>query len=237
MPVEPRQIIRKATIELLTDDVRAAFLKATQIVSEAKGEYVQDSSLTGTAENMQADLTLRVAADRVPEVMNELRQLGEVRSEKLAGEDVTTQAVDLEARLRNEQRVETELLELLEKRKDAPLTEILQLRATLSDVRSVIERLTAQRERLNRLVSLATVLVIIRTQAAPPEEPDDPSIGAYFIDGIQKAWQRGLMLLADTCGLLLSIAVGGLIWWVLVVIAFSAFWRYRGRARASTAKS
>jgi hypothetical protein len=233
--IEPRQIIRKATIELLTDDVRAAFLKATQIVSAAKGEFVQDSSLTGTAESMQADLTLRVAADRLPEVMNELRQLGEVRSEKLAGEDVTTQIVDLEARLRNEQRVEAELLDLLEKRQDAPLREILELRSSLSQVRGVIERLTAQRERLSRLVSLATVLVIIRTKDAP--EPETPSIGGYFIDGIQRAWQKGLMLLSDTCGFLLSVLVGGLIWWVLVAMVFTAILRYRRRRlAAATAK-
>jgi hypothetical protein len=229
--IEPRQIIRKATIELLTDDVRAAFLKATQIVSEAKGEFVQDSSLTGTAESMQADLTLRVAADRLPEVMNELRQLGEVRSEKLAGEDVTTQIVDLEARLRNEQRVEAELLELLEKRQDAPLKEILELRSSLSQVRGVIEQLTAQRERLSRLVSLATVLVIIRTKDAP--EPESPSIGSYFIDGVQTAWKKGLMLLSDTCGVLLSVLIGGLIWWVLVAIIFTAILRYRRRHLAT----
>jgi hypothetical protein len=229
---QERQIIRKATIELLTDDVRAAFLKAMRIVSEAKGEFVQDSSLSGIAESMQADLTLRVAADRLPEVMNELRQLGEVRSEKLVGEDVTTQIVDLEARLRNEQRVEAELLDLLEKRQDAPLKEILDLRSSLSQVRSAIERLTAQRERLNRLVSLATALVIIRTKDAP--EPETPSIGSYFIDGIQRAWQKGLMLLSDTCGVLLSVLVGGLIWWVLIAVVFTAILRYRRRRLAAT---
>jgi len=235
---EPRHIVRKATIELVTEDVRAAFRKAEMIVSEAGGEYVEDSSLTGTAENMRADLTLRVAADRLSEVMNELRDLGEVRSEKLTGEDVTTQVVDLEARLRNEQRVEVELLELLEKRQDAPLREILELRGTLSNVRGSIERLTAQRQRLSRLVSLATVLVIIRAEhaPAPPDEPTEFSIGTYFSEGVHKAWQKGLMLLADTCGFLLSVIVGGLIWWILLVLVFGAVWRYRRRSVAAADK-
>ena len=232
-----RHVVRKATIELATDDVRAVFARVGQIINEADGEYVQESSLTGSAENMKAELTLRVAAHRLSGVLNKLRELGEVRSELLGGQDVTAQVVDVEARLRNEQRVEAELLELLQKRQDAPLTEILQLRATLSDVRGVIERLTAQRQKLSQLVDLATVPVIIRTQQAPPDQAGDFSITSYFGAGVQRAWQKGLMLLADTCGFLLSVLVGGLIWWVLLAAVIVAIWRYRRRAGASTTKS
>jgi hypothetical protein len=234
--IEPRHVVRKATIEFLTDDVRAAFLEAAFIINEADGEYVQDSSLTGSGKDAQANLTLRVAAQRLPEVMNALRELGEVQSEKVAGQDVTTQAVDLEARLRNEQRVETELLELLEKRQNAPLKEILELRNTLSRVRGEIERLTAQRERLSRLVSLATVLVIIRAEEAPPDDAQS-SVVAYFSKGLKNAWKKGLIFLADTCGLLLSVLVGGLIWWILLVLVFGAVRHYRRRADHATTES
>jgi hypothetical protein len=232
---QPRQIVRKATVELLTDDVRAVFLKAAMVLSEADGEYVQESSITGSGETAQANLVLRVAADRLSEVMNALRELGEVRSEQVTGQDVTAQVVDLEARLRNEQRVEAELLELLEKRNDAPLKEILELRNTLSDVRGEIERLTAQRQQLGRLVSLATVLVIIRTDESQ-ERPADFSIATYFGDGVVQAWQKGLIFLADTFGVLLSVLVGGLIWWILLVLVFAAIWRYRRRSLTATNK-
>jgi len=232
---QPRQIVRKATVELLTDDVRAVFLKAAMVLSEADGEYVQESSITGSGKTAQANLILRVAADRLSEVLNALRELGEVRSEQVTGQDVTAQVVDLEARLRNEQRVEAELLELLEKRNDAPLKEILELRNTLSNVRGEIERLTAQRQQLGRLVSLATVLVIIRTDESQ-QRPADFSIGTYFGDGVARAWQKGLVFLADTFGVLLSVLVGGLIWWILLVLVFTAIWRYRRRSVAATNK-
>src|SRR5262249_2016955 len=44
-PVSPpdRVVVRKATIELESPDVRAAFAKAAMLVSEAGGEYVQES--------------------------------------------------------------------------------------------------------------------------------------------------------------------------------------------------
>lgn len=233
-PSGERQVIRKATIELVTKDVRATFLKATQLISEARGEYVQDSGLTGEPNRMEGNLTLRVAAERLPEMLNELRGLGEVRAEKSGGEDVTTQVVDLEARLRNEQRVEAEMLQLLEKRQDAPLKEILELRSALSGVRQTIEQLTGQRERLGRLVSLATVLVIIRPADAPAQPPPPaPGLGAYFLRVFDEAWRDGLMFLMNTLLALLSIFIGGLIWWVLLLIAILWVRAYRRRRRAA----
>ncbi len=226
-----RQVIRKATMELLTDDVHATFLKATQLLSEARSEYLEASSLTGTGDEMQASLTLRVTADRLSEVLNQLRQLGEVRSEDSRGEDVTSQVVDLDARLRNERRIETELLELLEKRDDAPLREILELRNHINRVRQSIERLTAEQQRLGRLVSLASILVIIRAEDAPESEPEpEPTLGKYFSDNVGTSWTSGLRFLSDTIANLLRVLVGGVIWWVLLTIAILAITRHHRQA-------
>ena len=224
-----RQVIRKATIELLTNDVRATFLKATQLPSEARSEYLEASSLTGTGDEMQASLTLRVAADRLSEVLNQLRQLGEVRSEDSRGEDVTGQVVDLDARLRNERRIETELLELLERRDDAPLKEILELRNHINRVRESIERLAAEQQRLGRLVSLASILVIIRAEDAPKPEPE-PALGKYFSDSVGTSWTSGLRFLSDTIAGLLRVLVGGVIWWVLLTVAILAITRHHRQA-------
>lgn len=230
-----RQVVRKASIEFVTDDVRAAFLKAAYLIREADGEFVQDSALTGSGATAQANLTLRVAAGRLGEVLNELRQLGTVETEKKEGQDVTTQVVDLEARLRNETRVEQELLALFDSRKNAPLKEILELRDHLGRVRQTIEQLGAQRERLGRLVSLATVLVIIRAEDAPP--PATPGLGAYFGEAIQNAWLRGMTFLSDTIAALLALLVGGLIWWLLLIAAVLVAVRRAGRRASGAAGS
>ena len=132
-----------------------------------------------------------MAAGRLGEVLNALRELGEVKSVRKGGQDVTTQVVDLEARLRNERRIETELLALFDQRKDATLEEILKLRDKLGEVRRQIEQLVAQRQRLSRLVSLATILVIIRTPDARAEQEADLGLGAYFSESIGAAWKRG----------------------------------------------
>jgi hypothetical protein len=222
-----RHVARKATIELATRDVEGAFLRATRIPSAAHGEFVESSSLRGSGEDARAHLTLRVAANRLSDTLNELRELGEVRSEELQGEDVTGQVVDLDARLRNEQRVETELLQLLESRADAPLKDILEIRRQLNEVRQTIERLTARRESVRLLVDLATILVIIRPEDAPPEEPE-AGLGRYFLDRMDLAWTAGLRFLTDTLAGGIRVLVGGLLVWILLAIAVVT-WRHHRR--------
>jgi len=221
-PLLDRQVVRTSTIELTCEDIRAAFLKASLLISEATGEFIEQSTLTGEGPAARASLTLRIAATRLSTVLNELRELGEVEAESTRGEDVTAQIVDLDARLTNERRVEQELLQLLESRNDAPLEDILALRRQINDIRLGIERLTAQRERLGRLVSLATVLVIISPPDAEEpekEEPEDEPIGEYFKGSLGTAWLGGLRLLVDTGAFLLHALIGGLVWWIALAAA------------------
>lgn len=226
-----RYVIRNATIQLKTDNVRAAFARVQHLVQPAGGEYVEQSSISGEEENTTATLTLRIAADRLSDALNQLRDLGTVISEQQGGQDVTAQAVDLEARLRNERRVETELLELLESRKDAPLKELLELRDSLGRVRSEIERLTGQREHLGRLVSLATVLVIITAKDAADPAPPADGVFAYFGKEMGEAWRAGVYFLADTLTLMVRILVGGAVFWLLLAAVVVIVKRRRGMAQ------
>jgi hypothetical protein len=229
----PRSVIHKSTIDLHTPDVRAAFAKASHLISTASGEFVENSSLTGDGKTAQANLTLRVAATRLSEVLNQLRELGAVQAERTTGEDVTSQVVDLEARLRNEQRIEKELLELLDKRADAPLKDILELRSSLSTVRQTIEQYIAQRDRLSHLVSLASILVVIRAEPETDPKPEPAqSILTYFQNTIAGAWHNGLRSLSDSISWLISLLISGTLWWLILAASLYTILRYRRRLAA-----
>ncbi len=217
LPDADRHVVRKATIELVSDDVPLVFVKCRQLISEAHGEFIEASTLTGSGATARGSLTLRIAVERLSDVLNLLRRLATVRAEETHGEDVTAQVVDLEARLRNERRVEAELLDLLEKRTDAPLKDILEMRRQINLVRDSIERLAAQNQQLGRLVSLASVLVVIRPLDA---EEQETGVGAYFSENLRTAWTGGLRLLADTVSGGLRVFVGGLMWWLLLAAIF-----------------
>lgn len=225
-----RHVVRKSQIDLRAPDVRAVFSKVSFLVREADGEFVEESSMTGVGTDAQATLKLRVRADRISDVMNSLRGLGEVIGERSEGEDVTAQTIDLNARLRNEERVETELLHLLDSRQNAPLKDVLDLREKIGEVRREIERLTAQRDQISRLVALATVLVNIRSDQ-PEATPKPLSMTKYFFQNLRQAWDGGLTALADSIAWLVSVLVGGLVWWVgllaLALVARHAYRRHR----------
>lgn len=210
-----RQVVRKATIDLRVADVRSAFAKVAIIPNEALGEFIEASSLTGDDPNVRATLTLRVVASRLSETLNQLRTLGVVSSEASTGQDVTDSIIDLEARIRNEERIEREMLALLDKRADAPLNDVLSVRTQLNDVRGRIESLKAQRDRVGQLVSLATIVVSLQSENPQPAT-NDPSLGAYFQESMKHAWESSLRTLSDTVSFLVRLFVGGLVWWLLL---------------------
>jgi len=221
-PLTGRAIAHSVDIHLRVEDVRSAFLLASRLASAAHGEHVESSTLTGDGPAMHGSVTLRVRPDRLDATLNALRELGHVADERRASDDLTTDLIDLDAQLRNERAVERELLELLARRSEAPLEEILKLRESLSRIRSSIERLDGRRGAIDRLVSLATVVVIIRPEPpeAPPvpePEPEPASLGAHFYKGIADAFRDGMTTLANTCALLVRALVGGLPWWLAIV--------------------
>lgn len=231
-----RYVIRKTTLDLTATDVRTAFSKANLVINEALGEYVETSSLTGEGPTARATITLRVAANHLSDALNKLRPLGTVVSEASTGQDVTDTVVDLEARLRNEQRIERELLALIDKRPDAPLKDLMEIRSQLEQVRGQIEYITGQRERVGRLVSLATILVTINAAEAPPKPVEkEKGIGDYFKESMSSAWHNSLVALADTAAFLIRTLIGGIVWWIFAIIAATAVWKLSKRILAKQA--
>lgn len=231
-----RSIVRKSTLDLKVADIRAVFSKIALIPSQAQGEFTESSSLDGSPTPTGASIVLRVRAERLSAVLNELRALGEVVTEASRGEDVTDQAVDLDARLRNEQHVETELLQLLDSRKDSPLKEILELRQAISECRERIERMTAQRDQLSRLVSLATVLVNLRPSGSQIPDSAGDSLWHVFTAQLDHAWHNGLYKLTATVGWFIEVLLGGLIWWLLLGATIAAIARLRRQSRRKAAR-
>jgi len=224
-PAPARQVVHKAAIDLRVTDVRGTFAKITLLPNEATGEYIETSSLTGEEPNIAASLTLRVAASRLSETLNALRTLGTVISESATGQDITDTVMDLEARLRNEERIEREVLALLDKRADSPLSEVLTVRTQLNDIRARIEAIKAQRERAGRMVALATIVINLRSEAQPLPVAEDSGIADYFIKSVSDAWQTSLRTLSDTAAFLIRTFLGGLVWWLLLGLLALGLWR------------
>lgn len=230
---EARQVVRRASLEIVALDVGAAAALVQAGLDAGRGDLIERSERSGEGTNAGASLTIRARSDRLDDVLAGVRSAGRVRSESVTAEDVTAQVVDLEARLRNEQRFERDLLELSSNRADAPLDHVLEVRRAVAEVRERIERLTAQRQRIGRDVAMSTVHVSIRPERVDAPERHGLSLGEYVGKGLRSAWQRGLVRIADTAAWLVRVLVGGAVWWVLLAAAVigARGWRKRRRRR------
>ena len=134
--------------------------KVERLVEEAGGYVAQSSSAETPDQPQQADLVLRVPAEQLQAVLEQLRGLGRVINEQLSSEELTEQVVDLEARLRNARATEQRLIAVLNER-TGKVRDILEVEREIDRTRQEIERMEAQRQNLMHRVELATVAVTL----------------------------------------------------------------------------
>ncbi len=85
---------------------------------------------------------MRIPADQLFAVLEELRSLGNVKRDTLDSDDVTMRYIDLEARNRNLQRQEERLLDVLDRAET--IEDVLQVEKELARVRGDVEAYTAE---------------------------------------------------------------------------------------------
>jgi hypothetical protein len=107
-------------------------------------------------------VTYRIPVARWDDALVALHGLGTVIVEKTDAQEVTSQIVDLDARIRNLKASEVALVGYAEK---APkVSDLLEIQSRLTDTRGEIERLTAQQTNLENTAALATLTVTFGTE-------------------------------------------------------------------------
>jgi hypothetical protein len=161
-----RKVIARASILLVVGDTEAAVDAINELVAEADG-YVADANLYkssyGENQVLRGTLTLRVASDRLDDVLSRLEALAvDVRSRSIDREDVTDQYTDIQAQLTNLEATETELRALLAEVREKPNStaeDIIAVHRRMTEIRGEIEQLQGRRNMLDNLTSLATIEV------------------------------------------------------------------------------
>jgi Domain of unknown function (DUF4349) len=228
-PHDDALIVRTAQLGLQVADVDAALSKAQQAVG-GLGGYIGASTRSLQDDQPVATVTYRVPVERWDEALTALRGLAtKVLSEQTDAMEVTAQAVDLDARIKNLRATETALQGVLEKAVKIP--DILEVQAQLSQTREQIEQLVAQRAELGDRAALGTVQVaygievVAVTQATqswdPAAEVDQAT--ATLVDILQTVASVGIWFTIVLLPLLVVVAIVGL------VVAFIA--RRRGVLR------
>jgi len=162
--VAPRKIIRNAELTIEARDAAASRDRAIRLVEQAGGYVASSTESHGSNDDwVSVSVTLKVPAERLSQVLTELRGLGTQTShEHVGSQDVTAEFYDLSARLKAQRAVEAQLLEIAKEAKTVP--DLLAVQRQLGEVRGEIERMEGRRNQIDSLVSLSTVQLTIQRE-------------------------------------------------------------------------
>jgi len=222
-PIGP-DIVKTAgiSIEVKKGGFETAFNAATTIAGRYGG-YVERSSMQGIKAK-SGELTIRVPASVFEQAMNDLRGLGSVDGQSISGQDVTSQFIDLNARLRTWQAQEAVLLRLM--RRATSIESTLRVQNQLQDVQFRIEQIKGQLRLLDNQTSLATIDVSLREAGAPVGVEQ---AAAHERPNLGEAWDRAV---DGFLGVIFAVVVGLGYLIPLAAIAFAigfGYRRYRAR--------
>jgi len=160
--LDDRKIVRTSTMDL---EVKNAMESAEKIraLAESVGGFLVTSEL-GEQPAALSSITVRVPVDRLEEARKEIRQLAtRIYSEKSEANDVTTDYVDREARLRNLRAQEAQYIALLKNAKT--IKDTLDVSEKLDGVREDIDKQQAEFETLSRQVETVAISVTMSAES------------------------------------------------------------------------
>jgi hypothetical protein len=158
-PVEERMIIWTGDVSLIVKDAEES-LERVEAIARDLGGYVVSSSSWHQEEQLRARLTIRVPAEEFDTAMVRLKDLAvKVEHRNVSTQDVTEEYTDLDARLRNLEATETELLELLTevRERTGKAEDILAVHREVSNIRGQIEQVKGRMQYLEKMTAMATI--------------------------------------------------------------------------------
>ena len=223
-----RQLVRSAQLTLEVDDPNAVTGRVRTAAAAVQAEIAEEQSGTSGAY-----LTLRVPADSLDLLVDQVAGFGKVidRSGQVA--DATETVVDLDARVRSQQSSVERIRVLLSQAQT--IGDIVAIESELASREAELDSLTSRLASLRDQVAMSTLSISIQTPSTPV--PVDGPGPAGFTDGLAAGW-AGLVAVgtavAAVFGFVLPLLpvvaiVVGLVWLVRRMV--------RGRRRPAPAAS
>jgi hypothetical protein len=219
-------VIRTMTLNVITKDFDAARMRIDAVVQEFQG-YVDSLTLRsdpGFPRGLSAKL--RIPAKQADPTLTELKKLGRLALETQNSSDITSQYVDLTARLSNARNTEQRLLGLLRERA-GNLKDVVEMEREIASVRENIERMEAQQKDLNNKVEFVTIQLELSEEYHAELTSPAPSTAAQLrnasIDGVRSAADA----IIDISIFLLRYGPTLLIWFGIISPIVFLIWRRR----------
>lgn len=177
------KIIYTTYLSIETKDYDWAYQQLNDTLSSVDGYLESSNEYTDSTDSTRTlSLTLRVPESSYDAFVDAAEQTGSVTSKSESADDVTTQYMDIEARLDNLTAQRTRLQELQASADN--LTDLLQIESSLSDVQYQIESYQSQLNWYSQQVSYCTVNITL-------DEVETLTTGTSFAARLADAAKNG----------------------------------------------
>jgi hypothetical protein len=162
-----RKIIRNGELTLETESPTDGQRRITTIAESLGGFVVTSEFKQNTAQakpSQSVTVVARVPSAQFNAALDQIHSLaGKVIQEKVSGQDVSEEYLDIEARIRTKKALEAQFLEIMKQAKK--VSDALEVQNELADVRTEIERLEGRRRFLENQSALSTITVNLQLPA------------------------------------------------------------------------
>ena len=184
-----RKLVRNAELIVQTKTFDE-FIKSTETKVSSLGGYVESSDVSSNGYysdgNRQASLTARVPADKFDEFLDSVSEIAAVTSKSISVNDITSNYIDTESRIKALKAEQTALLGILEKAKN--VSETIEVYSRLSEVNASLERYESQLKTYDKQVAYSTIRMNIyeveRVSTANEKEGFFKEIGRRLSDNL-----------------------------------------------------
>ena len=196
-----RDIVTTGSVQMVVAEPTQVADRLVSAVTDAGGRVDSRSERSGSS-SPTVDLVVRIPADKLDGVLADAKKLGTVESMSIRHTDVTSQRVDLDARVEALQTSVNRLLQLMGRAGN--VADLLAAESSLTQRQAELDSLRAQRAALGDQISYATIDVNL---SAKPTVTHSGFLGA-----LERGWHS---LLSVVHGVV--VAVGFLIPWIPVL--------------------
>ncbi|OHU22921.1 hypothetical protein BKG76_18240 [Mycobacteroides franklinii] len=196
-----RDIVKTGTMTIIVSNPSDAADKAAGLAESANGRVESRSEDAGSRSGRaQTSIVLRIPAAKLDGVLRDLKELGKVKSADTKSDDVTSQRVDLDARIAALQTSVDRLLGIMRDSKDTDA--LIKAETELSKRQADLDSLRAQRNQLGEQVAYSSVTVTFLAEEVglPPTPPKYQG----FFGQIERGWD-GLVAASNNVLLLFGL--------------------------------
>ncbi len=159
--VTEKKVIKTGDLSLQVESVEKTMEHLRWVASQFGGDIFSSSvyDVSGNGVSKSGQATLKVPVAHFDEAMQSAKSIARVvASETTSGQDVTSDYIDLQARLKNKQAEEESIAAILD-RDTNKIDDVLQVTMQLARVRGEIEQLQAQVKYLDNQTDMSTINV------------------------------------------------------------------------------